>query len=129
MQSTSNEAWYPGQIWSEGTEVALEDREIISLEVKNTGDRPVQVGSHFHFFEVNKALVFDREGAYGFRLAIPAGTAVRFEPGEKTTVTLISLGGRREVYGCNALVSGSLEKKKTEALALAKSKGFLGGQE
>ena len=79
------------------------------LTVENAGDRPVQVGSHFHFFEVNRALVFDRQAAYGMRLDLPAGTAVRFEPGDIKTVQLVALGGSRQVYGGSALVMGTLD--------------------
>ena len=79
-----------------------------SLRVANTGDRPIQVGSHFHFFEVNEALRFDRPAARGFRLDIPAGTAVRFEPGDERSVDLVALAGAREVHGLNALVNGPL---------------------
>jgi len=88
--------------------VANADKPIVEVEVANHGDRPVQVGSHFHFFEVNRALVFERSRAYGMRLNIPAGTAVRFEPGQHKTVSLIPLGGRREVWGLNGLVNGVL---------------------
>jgi urease beta subunit len=83
-------------------------RETASLRVANAGDRPVQVGSHTHFFEVNAALHFDREKAYGRRLDVPAGTSLRFEPGESRYVTLIPLAGRRVAYGMNALVNGPL---------------------
>lgn len=78
------------------------------LKVANTGDRPIQIGSHFHFFEVNSALDFDRDAALGFRLNIPAGTAVRFEPGDIKEVELVALAGTREVYGLNAKVNGKL---------------------
>ncbi len=78
------------------------------LRVSNTGDRPVQVGSHFHFFEVNESLAFDRTAARGFRLNIPAGTAVRFEPGDTRDVELVALSGAREVFGLNAKVNGKL---------------------
>ena len=81
----------------------------VVLTVENAGDRPVQVGSHFHFFEVNRALVFDRQAAYGMRLDLPAGTAVRFEPGDIKTVQLVALGGSRQVYGGSALVMGTLD--------------------
>ncbi|MDZ4289120.1 MAG: urease subunit beta [Prosthecobacter sp.] len=84
------------------------DRETKRLEVANTGDRPVQVGSHFHFHEVNSALRFDREAARGFRLNIPAGTAVRFEPGDTREVDLVALAGTREVFGLNNKVNGKL---------------------
>ena len=79
------------------------------LEVANVGDRPVQVGSHFHFLEVNRCLVFDRAAAYGMRLNIPSGTAVRFEPGDTSEVELVSIGGSREVIGLNRLVDGALD--------------------
>ena len=78
------------------------------LLVANTGDRPIQIGSHFHFYEVNEALHFDRSAARGFRLNIPAGTAVRFEPGDTREVELVALGGTREVFGLNGLVNGKL---------------------
>ncbi|MBT2523149.1 urease subunit beta [Arthrobacter sp. ISL-28] len=83
-------------------------REAIDVVVVNTGDRPVQVGSHYHFAEANRALEFDRQAAYGRRLDIPAGTAARFEPGDSKTVRLIELAGRREVYGLSNAVNGSL---------------------
>lgn len=82
--------------------------ETRSLEVSNTGDRPIQVGSHFHFYEVNTALRFERDAARGFRLNIPAGTAVRFEPGDTKQVELVALAGLREVYGLNGKVNGPL---------------------
>ncbi|HBB14364.1 MAG TPA: urease subunit beta [Treponema sp.] len=81
-------------------------RKTVSLLVKNIGDRPVQVGSHFHFFEVNKCLFFDRKTAFGFRLDIPSGMSVRFEPGEEKTVQLCSFGGKSEIYGLNNLTNG-----------------------
>jgi urease subunit beta len=85
------------------------DRPAASIEVRNTGDRPIQVGSHYHFFETNDALAFDRAAAYGRRLDIPAGTAVRFEPGQTRTVGLIPLSGARRVYGFAGRVMGALE--------------------
>ena len=81
-------------------------RKTVSLIVKNIGDRPVQVGSHFHFFEVNKCLSFERKTAFGFRLDIPSGMSVRFEPGEEKTVQLCSFGGKSEIYGLNNLTNG-----------------------
>lgn len=81
-------------------------RKTVSLLVKNIGDRPVQVGSHFHFFEVNKCLAFERKTAFGFRLDIPSGMSVRFEPGEEKTVQLCSFGGKSEIYGLNNLTNG-----------------------
>ena len=93
---------------AEGDVIANDGRREIELEIANTGDRPIQVGSHFHFFEVNEALAFDRAAARGFRLNIPAGTAVRFEPGDTKEVELVALGGTREVYGLNNKVDGKL---------------------
>lgn len=84
-------------------------RDTLSLKVANCGDRPVQVGSHYHFFEANTALQFDREQAKGFRLDIPAGTAVRFEPGQNREVQLVRYAGKKEIYGFNALINGKLE--------------------
>jgi len=88
------------------------------LEVANRGDRPVQVGSHCHFFEVNRCLSFERAAAYGMRLNIAAGTAVRFEPGDVREVELVALGGRREVYGLNGLVNGALDDEEVRKRAL-----------
>src|SRR5436190_11124439 len=97
----------PGaRVTVEGHIVLNEGRETIDLEVANTGDRPIQVGSHYHFIEANRALVFDRSGAYGMRLDIPAGTAVRFEPGEVKTVRLVAIAGARIIRGGNAWASG-----------------------
>lgn len=100
----------PGELLIEPGEIELNaGRPTLTLTVANTGDRPIQVGSHFHFFEVNRALNFDRQQAYGMRLDIPAGTAVRFEPGDQREVTLVPLVGSRQVYGLNGLVNGALE--------------------
>src|SRR5438270_2223605 len=100
----------PGEYFYDGTAIELNPgRTAMSLQVNNTGDRPVQVGSHFHFFEVNRALIFDREKAYGMRLDVAAGTAIRFEPGDTKTVRLVSLGGLRHVYGGSGLVMGALD--------------------
>src|SRR5215468_4761061 len=99
----------PGEYLFDGEPLQLNaGRRTNTLQVNNTGDRPVQVGSHYHFFEVNRALVFDRESAYGMRLDLPAGTAVRFEPGDVKTVQLVPLAGERRVYGGSALVMGEL---------------------
>src|SRR6266702_4188463 len=95
-------------------------RPTCTLQVNNTGDRPMQIGSHFHFFEVNRALIFDREAAYGMRLDLPAGTAVRIEPGEIKTVRLVALGGMRQVYGGSALVSGALDDPAVRKQSLKK---------
>jgi len=102
----------PGEYFlGNGAVTANAGRRTVSLLVKNTGDRPVQVGSHFHFFEVNSALQFDRAKAYGMRLNIAAGTASRFEPGEEKEVMLVELAGARVVYGHNGRVNGALERK------------------
>ncbi|MCZ6846866.1 MAG: urease subunit beta [Alphaproteobacteria bacterium] len=100
----------PGEIMTREGELTLnEGRDAITLKVANTGDRPVQVGSHYHFHETNAALEFDRDAARGRRLDIPAGTAVRFEPGQTREVTLIAYAGARVVYGFNGKVQGKLE--------------------
>jgi len=96
-------------------------RATVNLTVVNTGDRPVQVGSHYHFFEVNKQLEFDREQAFGMRLNIAAGTAVRFEPGEEKDVTLTTFGGSRSIHGFNNLVNGETLSSEAKAKALNKA--------
>ncbi len=102
----------PGEYFLEPGEItANSGRRTATVLVKNTGDRPVQVGSHYHFFEVNKALEFDRASAYGMRLNIAAGTASRFEPGEEKEVTLVEFAGNRRVFGHNARVNGALDRK------------------
>ncbi|MEH2286717.1 urease subunit beta [Nostoc sp.] len=99
----------PGEIITPAGEIELNvGRPTIKLRVSNTGDRPIQVGSHYHFYEVNTALNFDREQARGMRLDMPAGTAVRFEPGDEKEITLIPLVGTRQVYGFNAKINGNL---------------------
>lgn len=99
----------PGEIIAAEGEIELNaGLETISLDVANTGDRPVQVGSHYHFAETNAGLTFDRKAAHGMRLDIPAGTAVRFEPGQTRSVTLIPFAGKREVYGFRQIVMGKL---------------------
>ncbi|MEM6424296.1 MAG: urease subunit beta [Cyanobacteria bacterium P01_C01_bin.73] len=99
----------PGELLPAEGDIELnQGRPTKSLSVANTGDRPIQVGSHFHFYEVNQALSFDRDAARGMRLDIPAGTAVRFEPGDERQVTLVALAGSRQVYGLNARINGSL---------------------
>ena len=100
----------PGEMRVVAGEIELNrGRETVGLEVTNSGDRPIQVGSHYHFFETNEALRFDRSRAYGFRLNIAAGTAVRFEPGQTRTVELVSLGGDRKVFGFAGKVMGKLK--------------------
>jgi urease subunit beta len=111
----------PGEYYFDGEPIELNaGRQTSTLKVNNTGDRPVQVGSHFHFFEVNRALVFDRQAAYGMRLDLPAGTAVRFEPGEIKTVRLVALGGARQVYGGSGLVMGALDDPGVRQRSLEK---------
>ncbi len=103
-------AMIPGELRPQPGEIELNaGRETKIVTVANTGDRPIQVGSHFHFFEVNRALRFDRAATKGMRLNIPAGTAVRFEPGDEKDVELVALAGRRHVYGLNNLVDGALD--------------------
>ena len=100
----------PGEVFpAEGDLELNAGRETVTLDVANTGDRPVQVGSHYHFFETNEALDFDRAVARGFRLDIPAGTAVRFEPGQSRTVQLVAYAGARRVFGFNGKINGPLE--------------------
>jgi urease beta subunit len=120
----------PGEyLLAESDIVANAGRDTSTLTVINTGDRPIQVGSHFHFFEVNKALSFDRTIAFGMRLNIPAGTAVRFEPGDDKIVTLVRLGGRAMVHGLNGLTSGATsDQAKPAALQLASERGFAGAK-
>ncbi len=99
----------PGELMAAAGDIEINDgRETVTVVVANRGDRPVQVGSHFHFFEVNDALAFDRAAARGFRLDVAAGTAVRFEPGQERTVRLVALGGDRVVYGFNGAIMGPL---------------------
>ena len=100
----------PGEIIPEQGEIELNlGKEVKTVTVSNSGDRPVQVGSHYHFFEVNRSLIFDREKAFGMRLNIPAGTAIRFEPGDTTDVKLVPYKGLRIAHGFNSLVNGSLD--------------------
>ena len=110
---------------AEGDVIGNVGRRTVELVVANTGDRPIQVGSHFHFFEANKALRFDRAAAFGMRLNVPAGTAARFEPGDEKKVTLVAIGGARLVHGLNGLTEGATgEEAKAAALARAKAGGF-----
>lgn len=109
----------PGEYIFDGEDIELNaNRPVVAVKVNNTGDRPVQIGAHYHFFEVNRALVFDRVKAYGMRLDLPSGTAVRFEPGEVKEVKLIPYSGRREVYGFNGLVMGRLDDPYTRETSL-----------
>lgn len=100
----------PGEIiTAEGTLILNEGRETKTIKVANAGDRPIQVGSHYHFYETNPGLEFDREAAKGYRLDIPAGTAVRFEPGQSRDVNLVAYAGKGNIYGFNAKINGPLE--------------------
>jgi len=101
-------------------------KSTISVSVRNTGDRPIQVGSHTHFFEVNKALDFPRKQSYGFHLNIPAGTSVRFEPGETKEISLTEFGGKKVVFGFSGLVNGNLKEQQENAFKKAAEKGFKG---
>lgn len=117
----------PGEYLLEADPIEINaGRATITIGVTNRGDRPIQVGSHCHFFEVNRALAFDRALAYGMRLNVPAGTAVRFEPGDSREVELVALGGRREVLGINGLVDGPLDDETVRQRALKAVAAFAG---
>ena len=117
----------PGEIITEDKNIVLnENKNTIKLIVDNKGDRPIQVGSHFHFFEVNKFLVFDREKAFGYRLDIPSGTSIPFEPGESKPVQLVEFGGNKVVYGFNDITCCEISDiSKEKALKKAEEKGFI----
>ena len=118
-----------GEIITPDEEIELNaGRRTGSVTVTNTGDRPVQIGSHFHFFEINRALDFDRAATFGMRLDIPSGTAVRFEPGQEKEVALVEIGGRGRVTGFNSLTEGMIDSPevKDQAIARAKAGGFRG---
>ena len=115
----------PGEVFLDVTPiVANVGRESIQLDVTNTGDRPIQVGSHYHFFEVNRALEFYRPQGFGMRLNIPSGNAVRFEPGQSHTVTLVALGGKGLVHGFNALTAGSVRTPFGKEAAIAREEAW-----
>ena len=133
--STGNESNVPlgGCIYASTPITFNEDRAVTKVKVRNTGDRPIQVGSHFHFFEANRALAFDREAAYGKRLNITATTAIRFEPGDEIEVSLVPYGGKQTLYGFNNLVdgwapqssvSGKERPEKLQAIQRAVERGF-----
>jgi urease beta subunit len=116
----------PGEYFIVDGEIELNaGRDAIRLRVDNAGDRPIQVGSHTHFFEVNRFLRFDRPAAYGRRLDIPAGTALRFEPGEGRDVHLVPFGGARRAYGMSAITDGALDERHDHALSEAQRRGFV----
>jgi urease subunit gamma/beta len=128
-KAQAEDRMHPGEFRPQEGEIELHaGRQGTSLKVVNTGDRPVQVGSHYHFFEANAALEFDRAAAFGMHLDIPAGTAVRFEPGESKEVALVAFGGSGELYGLNGLTNGSArsEEVKKAALQRARERGFRG---
>jgi urease beta subunit len=115
----------PGEYFLEAADVEINaNRRTLRVEVTNRGDRPIQVGSHYHFFEVNRWLDFDRAAAFGMRLDIAAGTAVRFEPGDSREVTLVALAGSREVIGLNGLVNGRLDDPEVRGRALERVQTF-----
>ena len=117
----------PGEYFlSEEPIIANDKKIIITLDIQNTGDRPIQIGSHTHFFEVNKALEFPRRKSYGFHLNIAAGTSIRFEPGDSKKIELTEFSGKRIVYGFSGLVNGLLSEKQDEAFSKAKEQGFRG---
>lgn len=121
----------PGEIIVKNKEIVCnEGKRTEKITVSNTGDRPIQVGSHFHFFEVNKALEFDRKAAFGMRLDIASGTAVRFEPGEEKEVTLVEIGGRKEIHGFSGLTEGNIsdDKVREKSFKKAKELGFKGAE-
>jgi len=128
-QKADTKAVTPGEILTPDEDIELNaGRRKVKVKAVNTGDRPIQIGSHYHFFEANKALDFDRGASFGMHLDIPAGTAVRFEPGQAKEVTLAEFGGTREIFGLNNLTDGTTkgEKSKAAALKKAKARGFKG---
>lgn len=119
----------PGEVFiKKGEIVCNAGKKTVKLPVINTGDRPIQVGSHIHFFEVNKQMSFDRQKAFGMRLNVPAATAVRFEPGEKKEVVLVEFGGKKNIVGINALTQGHVGDSdvREKAFKKAKTEGFVG---
>ena len=117
----------PGEYFLSNEQITANvGKSTTSISVRNTGDRPIQVGSHTHFFEVNKALDFPRKQSYGYHLNIPAGTSVRFEPGETRDIELTEFTGKKIVYGFSGLVNGILKEKQEEAFKKATEKGFKG---
>jgi len=119
----SNGKMCPGEFIFDGAPIAINaGKDTAEITVVNTGDRPVQIGSHFHFFEVNKALDFNRAAAFGMRLDIPSGTAVRFEPGDTQTIRLVKIGGARMGLGLNSLTNGSMDDPKVKAAAIEKAR-------
>jgi urease subunit beta len=129
--ASENSAPVGGRVLAEGDIEINAGRPTVTLKVRNTGDRPIQIGSHYHFFEVNRALEFDRKATFGMRLDVPATTGIRFEPGDEKEVTLVPMGGKQRVYGFANLVDGwvggassSYRPNYTEALKRAEALGF-----
>ncbi len=130
-EPNDQDAIIPGEIITGPENITLnKDRQYATVHVTNTGDRPIQVGSHFHFFEANKELEFDRSMGFGMHLDVPAGTAVRFEPGDEKEVALVAFGGTREIFGLNGLTNAALdnEGQREKSLNLARQSGFRGAQ-
>ena len=124
----SNDTTVAGEYLIDDGEIELNyGLDTITLEIKNNGDRPIQVGSHYHFFETNCALYFERKQAYGMRLNIPSGTSVRFEPGSSKVIELVAFAGKRYISGFNGLVEGSLDDESVKAKAMKNLESFLGG--
>jgi urease beta subunit len=122
----------PGEILTASADIVANlGRRTVELVVANTGDRPVQVGAHYHFFEVNKALAFDRAKAFGMRPNIPSGTSIRFEPGDERTITLVEMAGKKIVHGLNNLTNGDMTSAevRSKAIARAKAQKFKGATE
>jgi urease beta subunit len=119
IPTSNSQNSFPGEVLCESGSLQLNaGRETKTLTVANLGDRPIQIGSHYHFLEVNRALQFDRSQAYGFRLDIPAGTAIRFEPGDTKTVSLVAIGGTRHIQGLNSLVNQALDDPNAKEMAM-----------
>ena len=128
-EATADAGIKPGEVIAQDGEIEINaGRRKLDIRVKNSGDRPVQIGSHYHFFETNRALEFDRASAFGMHLDIPSGTAVRFEPGEEKLVQLTAFGGTGEIHGLNGLTNGSVRSEacKAQALRRARDQGFRG---
>jgi urease subunit gamma/beta len=123
LERASEDEIVPGEIIAADGDIEINaGRKQVSLKALNTGDRPIQIGSHYHFFEANRALDFERRLSFGMHLDIPAGTAVRFEPGESKVVTLVAFGGRAEVYGLNNLTNGSTKNEELREVALERAR-------
>ena len=123
LPTSNSQNSFPGEVLCESGSLQLNaGRETKTLTVANLGDRPIQIGSHYHFLEVNRALQFDRAQAYGFRLDIPAGTAIRFEPGDTKTVSLVAIGGTRHIQGLNSLVNQALDAPNAKEMAMERVK-------